>query len=228
MAIAISYAFQPQDSPRGPRKFNHPSGDKTSKVECFKCQSTGHWAQKWQKDIPGPCPVCKQVIRSEPVQSQRGWGLPILRWLCWMTEVVQRFWQLPTTRWPISIKEPRVVFEMAGKKTSFLSHTRASYSIPISHAGLLSSKSCTMTDVGGKPCTFFFTGPPTCQFEQCLILRAFLVVPECPTPLVEETFWAPSEPYYDLEFLSSPFSWFWLRQISCENKSLLPAIFSTQ
>lgn len=158
-----------------------------------------------KKEIPGPYPVCKQVIRSEPVQSQRGWGLPILRWLCWMTEVVQGFWQLPTTRCPISIKEPRVVFEVAGKKTSFLIDTRASYSIPISHSGLLSSKSCTMTDAGGKPRTCFFTGPPTCQFEQCLILHAFLVVPECPTPLVEEAFWAPSEPYYDLEFLSSPF-----------------------
>ena len=206
MAIAISYALQPQDNPRGPRKFNHPPRGKTSKGECFKCQSTGHWAQKWQKEIPGPCPVCRQVIRSEPVQTRRGRGLPILRWLCWMTEVVQGFWQLPSTRCLISIKEPRVVFEVAGKKINVKTDLRATYSILISHAGPPSSKSCTMTDVDGNPHTSVFTGPPTCQFEQCLILCAFLVVPKCPTPLVEETLWAPSEPYYDLEFLSSPFS----------------------
>lgn len=28
------------------------------------------------------------------------------------------------------------------------------------------------------------TGPLTCQLEQCLISRIFLVVPECPTPLL--------------------------------------------
>ena len=182
MAIAISYALQPQDNPRGPRKFNHPPRGKTSKGECFKCQSTGHWAQKWQKEIPGPCPVCRQVIRSEPVQTRRGRGLPILRWLCWMTEVVQGFWQLPSTRCLISIKEPRVVFEVAGKKTSFLVDLRATYSILISHAGPLSSKSCTVTSVDGKPHTHFFTGALTCQFDQRLTSHGFLVVPECPTP----------------------------------------------
>ena len=154
MATAISYALQPQDNPRGPRKFNHPPGGKTSKGECFKCQSTGHWAQKWQKEIPGPCLVCRQVIRSEPVQTRRGRSLPILRWLCWMTEVVQGFWQLPSTRCPISIKEPRVVCEVAGKKTSFLIDMRATYSILISYAGPLSSESCTMTDINGNPHTF--------------------------------------------------------------------------
>ena len=90
-----------------------------------------------------------------------------------------------------------MVCEVAGKKTSFLTDMKATYSILISHAGPLCSKSCTITDVDGNPHKSFFTGPPTCQFEQCLILCAFLVVPECPTQLVEETLWAPSEPNYD-------------------------------
>ena len=41
-----------------------------------------------------------------------------------------------------------------------------------------------MICVDGKPRTHCFTGPLTCQFEQRLISRAFLVVPECPTPLL--------------------------------------------
>ena len=78
MVIAVSHALQPQDNPRGPRKFNHPPGGKTSKGECFKCKSTGHWAQKCQKEPPGPCPVCKRTghWKWDCPQSQRGRGAP--------------------------------------------------------------------------------------------------------------------------------------------------------
>lgn len=46
----------------------------------------------------------------------------------------------PSTRCPISIKEPRVVFEVAGKKTRFLVDRRATYSIWSLMLGLFSSK----------------------------------------------------------------------------------------
>ena len=45
-AVAVSHALQPQDNPRGPRKFNYLSGSKTNKEEGSKCKSTGHWAQE--------------------------------------------------------------------------------------------------------------------------------------------------------------------------------------
>ena len=63
----------------------------------------------------------------------------------------------------------------------------ATYPVLISHAGPLSSKSCTVTGVDGKTHACYFTGPLTCQFEQFLISHAFLVVPECPTPLLGKT-----------------------------------------
>ena len=45
----------------------------------------------------------------------------------------------------------------------------------------LSSKSYTLSDVSGKPCSRYFTGPfhlPIWTVASC----AFLVVPQCPTP----------------------------------------------
>ena len=77
-----------------------------------------------------------------------------------------------------------MVLDTAGKKINFLSDTGATYSVLISHTGPPSSKSCTVTGVDGKPHTRYFTGPLTCQFEQCLISCAFLVGPECPIPLL--------------------------------------------
>ena len=77
-----------------------------------------------------------------------------------------------------------MVCEVAGKKTSFLIDMKATYSILISHAGPLSSKSCTVTGVDGKTHACYFTGPLTCQSEQRLILCDLPVVPQCPTPLL--------------------------------------------
>ena len=89
---------------------------------------------------------------------------------------------VPSNEKSISIKELWVVLDMTGKKISFLINRGATYPVLISHAGPLSSKSCTVTGVDGKPRTHFFTGALTCQFDQRLTSHAFLVVPECPTP----------------------------------------------
>ena len=43
----------------------------------------------------------------------------------------------------VSIREPRVVLDVAGKKINFLIDTGASYPVLLSHAGPLSSKSCS-------------------------------------------------------------------------------------
>ena len=89
---------------------------------------------------------------------------------------------VPSNEKSISIKELWVVLDMTGKKISFLIDRGATYPVLISHAGPLSSKSCTVTGVDGKPRTHFFTGALTCQFDQRLTSHAFLVVPECHTP----------------------------------------------
>ena len=85
---------------------------------------------------------------------------------------------------PILMEEPQGALDMAAKTVNFLIDSGATYSVLIFHTGSLSSKSCTVTGVNGKPPTHYFTGPLTCQFEQFLISHAFLVVTECPTPLM--------------------------------------------
>ena len=90
----------------------------------------------------------------------------------------------PPHEMSISIKEPCMVLDVAGKKTIFLIDMGATYSFLVSHAGPLFSKSCTVTGVNRKPRSHFLTGPLTCQFEQRLIPHGFLVVPECPIPLL--------------------------------------------
>ena len=73
---------------------------------------------------------------------------------------------------------------MTGKKIDFLIDMGANYSVLISHTGPLSSQSCTVTGVDRKPHTHYFTGLSLANFEQWLILHAFLVVPEGPSPLL--------------------------------------------
>ena len=77
-----------------------------------------------------------------------------------------------------------MILEVAGKKINVKTDTGATYSVLISHVGPLSSKGCAVTDVIEQPRAHYFTGPLTCEFKECLISRVFLVVPECPTPLV--------------------------------------------
>ena len=101
-----------------------------------------------------------------------------------MTDANQGFLWLPLNEVSISIEEPWVVLEVAGKKMDFLIDMRATYSVWISHAGPLSSKTCSVNGADGKPCTHYFTRPLTRQFKQRLISHGFLVVPQCPIPLL--------------------------------------------
>ena len=68
-----------------------------------------------------------------------------------------------------------MVLDVAGKKIIFLTDTGATYPVLISHAGPLSSKSCSVTGVDGKPHTRFFTGSFTCPLEQGLLSHAFFL-----------------------------------------------------
>ena len=120
-----------------------------------------------------------------------------------------------------------MVLNMAGKKINFLIDTGDTYSVLISHTGLLSSKSCTVTGVDRKPHTHYFSGPLTCQCEQRLISHSFSVVPECPTPLHGRDFLASLGAILQLGDPKQPL-FLTLRQISWKNKGLFPAIFYTK
>ena len=52
---------QAQGQSERARKSNHSARGKTNEGECYKCKSTGHWAQDCQKEFPGPCPACQQT-----------------------------------------------------------------------------------------------------------------------------------------------------------------------
>ena len=123
MVVAVSHALQSQDNPRGPRKSSYPSGGKTSKGQCYKCKSTGHWALDYQKEPPRPCLACKQTShwKRDCPQSWRGrGGLLFPKWpSCWMTGG-QGILAVPRNKMSISTEAPQVVLDMAGQKNQFL------------------------------------------------------------------------------------------------------------
>ena len=84
----------------------------------------------------------------------------------------------------ISTEELWLVLDRVDRKINLLLDTGATSSVLISHTGSFSFKNSTVTGVDRKPHTHFFTGPLTCQFEQCLISYVFLLVPKFPTLLL--------------------------------------------
>ena len=92
MTMAVSYALQPQDNPKGPRKFNHPPGGESSRGERFKYKSASHWAKSAKKKPLVHAQSAYGHWRWDYPQSQRGRGLPLPRQLCWMTKAAWGFW----------------------------------------------------------------------------------------------------------------------------------------
>lgn len=88
------------------------------------------------------------------------------------------------THIPISTEEPRVTLDVAGKKINFLVDTGATYSVLNSYSGPLSSKSAKVMGVEGNLKAYFYTFPITCQFESQIFKHSFLIVPQCPIPLL--------------------------------------------
>ena len=91
----------------------------------------------------------------------------------------------------VSTEELWLVLDRVDRKNNLLMDTGATSSVLISHTGSFSFKNYTVTGVDRKPHTHFFTGPLTCQFEQCLISYVFLLVPKFLPYYWEETVWAP-------------------------------------
>ena len=121
-------------------------------------------------------PANKQVIGSGTALGPKGeGGPPLVRLPCWTN---------PPRRCLSPSRSPGWSMTRQVRRSIFLTDTGATYSVLISHAGPLSSESCTVTGVQGKPHPHYFTGPLTCQFEQRLISHTLLVVPECLTPLL--------------------------------------------
>ena len=81
--------------------------------------------------------------------------------------------------------EPRVQLDVAGRSKNFLVDTGATYSVLISYSRAFSSQTCTILGATGKATTKRFTRALLCCWDGQIFSHQFLVVPECPTPLME-------------------------------------------
>ena len=80
--------------------------------------------------------------------------------------------------------EPRVQLDVAGRPENFLVDTGTTYSVLISYSRPLSSQTCTILGATGKGTTKRFTRALLCCWDGQIFSHQFLVVPECPTPLL--------------------------------------------
>ena len=74
--------------------------------------------------------------------------------------------------------------DVAGRSENFLVDTGATYSVLIAYSGAFSSQTCTILGATGKATTRRFTQALLCCWDGQIFFHQFLVVPECPTPLV--------------------------------------------
>ena len=78
----------------------------------------------------------------------------------------------------------RVQLDVAGRSKNFLVDTGATYSVLTSYPRAFSSQICTIWGATEKTITKIFTQALLCCCDGQIFLHPFLVVPECPTPLL--------------------------------------------
>ena len=74
--------------------------------------------------------------------------------------------------------------DVAGRSENFLVDTGATYSVLISYSRAFSSQTCTILGATGKTTTKRFTRTLLRCWDGQIFSHQFLVVPECPTPLL--------------------------------------------
>ena len=80
--------------------------------------------------------------------------------------------------------DPRVQLDVAGRSENILVDTGATYSVLISYSRAFSSQTCTILGATGKATTKRFTQALLCFWDGQIFSHQFLVVPDCPTPLL--------------------------------------------
>ena len=88
--------------------------------------------------------------------------------------------------------EPRVQLHVAGRSENFLFDTGATYCVLTSFSRAFSSQTCTILGATGKTITKRCTRALCCWDGQ-IFSQQFLVVPECPTPLLGRDLSLPSK-----------------------------------
>ena len=74
--------------------------------------------------------------------------------------------------------------DVAGRSNNLLVDTVATYSVLISYSGAFSFQTCTILGATGKTTTKRFTQALLCCQDGQIFSHQFLVVPECPTPIM--------------------------------------------
>ena len=74
--------------------------------------------------------------------------------------------------------------DVAGRSENVLVDTGATYSVLISYSRAFFSQACTILGATGKATTERFTRALLCCWDGQIFYHKYLVVPECPTPLL--------------------------------------------
>ena len=74
--------------------------------------------------------------------------------------------------------------DVAGRSENFLVDTGATYSVLTSYSGAFSSQTCIILDAIGKTIAKRFTQALLCFWDVQIFFHQFLVVHQCPTPLL--------------------------------------------
>ena len=143
-----------------------PNRDKSPRIACHKYHQLGHWAAlcPWDprasRSSAKTCLTMVQEDRSGPIQPAR------------LSQIT------------ITGLESRAKLDVAGRSENFLVDTGATYSVLISYSGAFSSQTCTVLGATGKATTKRFTQALLGCWDGQIFSHQFLVVLECPTPLL--------------------------------------------
>ena len=85
---------------------------------------------------------------------------------------------------PVTLAEPRVTLQVAGKPISFLINTGATYSVLPSYGGPSQPSTISVVGVDGKPSNPRQTLMLNCCLDYAYFAHSFLIMPSCPTPLL--------------------------------------------
>ena len=126
----------------------------------------GHW--KWD------CPPSQRGLRPpKPVMAERTgywWGLGSS--LASKGHLV------------LSVDKPWITLDVASRKVIFLLDMGIAYSVLTDFPGPLSSPCCIIMGIDGKPKTKLFTPPLNCLLGNFTFPHQFLLMSECPVPLL--------------------------------------------
>ena len=73
---------------------------------------------------------------------------------------------------------------MAGKKTSFIVDTGATFSLLTSYSGPTQDSEITIKGVSGVPLRPEISPPLLCQFRKSTLIHSFLIMSQCPVALL--------------------------------------------